>query len=281
MLERIKEGRVLFGVDEKTIPLKKSYLKEVDSIVKTPVIYKDGRAASGVLKGLFGDVVFNNPKDHEIIKEILSYCTQDEPNSIFIDFFAGSGSTAQAVLELNASDGNNRQYIMAQIPEPLDEATATSPAANQTIRRAKALLSKLNRPHTIAEISKERIRRAGQKVLEGERHPDCNKDAGFRVFKIDSSNMADVFYAPDETNQAGLLDLVDNIKPDRTPEDLLFQVLLDWGVDLTLPIRRETLYGKTVFFVADTALVACFDSGILFSSGVAPAQSDGLRLPGK
>lgn len=262
MLERIREGRVLFGADERTIPLKKSYLKEVDSIVKTPVIYKDGRAASGILKGLFGEVVFNNPKDHEVLKEILSYCTQDDPEAIFVDFFAGSGSTAHAVLELNASDGKKRQHIMVQIPEPLDETTATSPAAKQTITRAKMLLSQLNRPHTIAEITKERIRRAGAKILEGDCHPDWNRDVGFRVLKIDSSNMADVYYTPDATTQADLLTRVDNIKQGRTAEDLLFQVLLDWGVDLTLPITRETVEGKTVFTVAGTALIACFDNGV-------------------
>lgn len=135
---------------------------------------------------------------------------------------------------------------MVQIPEPLEEK---SEAANLGY-------------NNIAEISKERIRRAGQKILEGECHPDWNKDVGFRVLKIDSSNMADVFYTPDQTSQADLLARVDNIKPDRMAEDLLFQVLLDWGVDLTLPIRRETIHGKTVFFVDDNALAACFESGI-------------------
>ena len=122
--------------------------------------------------------------------------------------------------------------------------------------------AKKNGYSTIAEISKERIRRAGAKILEGETHPDWNKDVGFRVLKIDSSNMADVYYTPDATTQADLLTRVDNIKPDRTPEDLLFQVLLDWGVDLTLPITRESVDGKTVFTVAGTALIACFDNGV-------------------
>ena len=262
MLERIADDRVYFGADENTIPLKKSYLVEVDTIVKTPVMYKDGRAASGVLKSLFGDVVFNNPKDHEILQDIIAYCTQYEGNCIILDFFAGSSSTAHAVLNLSSKDGKQRTQISVQIPETLEESSASSPAAKQTIKRAKKFLSSLEKPHTIAEISKERIRRAGQKILEGEYHPDWNKDVGFRVLKIDSSNMADVFYTPDQTSQADLLARVDNIKPDRTAEDLLFQVLLDWGVDLTLPIRRETVQGKTVFFVADNALMACFDDGI-------------------
>lgn len=135
---------------------------------------------------------------------------------------------------------------MVQLPEKTDE---------------KSQAFKLGY-RNIAEISKERIRRAGQKILEEECHPDWNKDVGFRVLKIDSSNMADVYYTPDATNQGDLLASVDSIKQGRTAEDLLFQVLVDWGVDLTLPIRRETVQGKTVFFVDENALVACFDTGV-------------------
>jgi adenine-specific DNA-methyltransferase len=114
---------------------------------------------------------------------------------------------------------------------------------------------------TIAEVTKERVRRAGQK-LKNENVDAGGLDVGFRVLKIDTSNMQDVYYRPDEVDQRDLLNAVDNIKPDRTPEDLLFQVLVDWGVDLTLPIRRETVQGKTVFFVDENALVACFDLGV-------------------
>lgn len=114
----------------------------------------------------------------------------------------------------------------------------------------------------IAEVSKERIRRAGKKILEGEWHPEWNRDVGFRVLKVDTSNMQDVYYRPDQIDQKDLLTAVDNIKPDRTPEDLLFQVLVDWGVDLTLPIQRETIQGKTVFFVDGNALAACFETGV-------------------
>ena len=103
---------------------------------------------------------------------------------------------------------------------------------------------------------------AGKKILEGECHPDWNRDIGFRVLKVDTSNMKDVYYRPDELKQSDLLDMVDNVKEGRTAEDLLFQVLVDWGVDLTLPIRRETVHGKTVFFVDENALVACFENGI-------------------
>ena len=114
----------------------------------------------------------------------------------------------------------------------------------------------------VSDICKERMRRAGKKILASECHPDWNRDVGFRVLKVDTSNMKDVHYRPDELKQSDLLDMVDNVKEGRTAEDLLFQVLVDWGVDLTLPIRRETVQGKTVFFVDDNALVACFERGI-------------------
>ena len=149
-------------------------------------------------------------------------------------------------MQLNASDGGSRRFVAVQLPEKTDE---TSEAFKDGFS-------------TIAEICKERIRRAGQKILDGEYHPDWNRDVGFRVLKVDTSNMQDVYYRPDELKQGDLLDVVDNVKGDRTAEDLLFQVLIDWGVDLTLPIRRETIHGKTVFFVDDNALAACFDSGV-------------------
>ena len=149
-------------------------------------------------------------------------------------------------MQANAEDGQKRKFVLVQLDEKPDEKSEAAKAGF----------------YTIADLSKERIRRAGAKILEGECHPDWNRDVGFRVLKIDSSNMADVYYTPDATTQADLLTRVDNIKPDRTPEDLLFQVLLDWGVDLTLPITRESLNGKTVFTVAGTALIACFDNGV-------------------
>lgn len=278
MLERIRNDEVLFGSDETTIPLKKSYLRDVDSIVKTPVFYKDGRAASGVLKSLFGDVIFNNPKDHLFLAEIIAYCLQGAKDATVLDFFAGSSSTAHAVFELNSRDGGARRIIMVQMPEELKVETATSPAAKQTIQRAIKFLNSIGKPLNIAEISKERIRRAGAKLLEGDCHADWNKDVGFRVLKIDTSNMQDVYYRPDEVDQKDLLHAVDNIKPDRTPEDLLFQVLVDWGVDLTLPIRRETVQGKTVFFVDENALVACFDTGVTEELVKELAGRDPLRV---
>ena len=149
-------------------------------------------------------------------------------------------------MQMNAKDGGDRAFIMVQFPEAID-------AQSKPFKKGFK---------SISDISKERIRCAGAKVLEGDCHPDWKKDVGFRVLKVDSSNMADVFYTPDRLGQKDLLDAVDNIKLDRTAEDLLFQVLVDWGIDLTLPIRRETVQGKMVFFINENMLIACFDTGV-------------------
>lgn len=193
---------------------------------------------------LIGKKVFSTPKPLRLLDRILEVGASD--NAIVMDFFAGSASFAHAVLARNARVGVNTACISVQAAEAIPSGTS---AYEQGFT-------------SVSEISKERIRRAGAKILEGECHPDWNRDVGFRVLKIDSSNMADVYYTPDATTQADLLTRVDNIKPDRSPEDLLFQVLLDWGVDLTLPITRESVAGKTVFTVAGTALIACFDNGV-------------------
>jgi adenine-specific DNA-methyltransferase len=158
-------------------------------------------------------------------------------------------------MELARREGGSRRFISIQYPEEI----------GQDGKDAKEIYSfcvKAGLKPYISEISKERIRRAGTKMLAGDAHPEWNRDVGFRVMKVDTSNMQDVFYRPDHINQKDLLAAVDNIKPDRTAEDLLFQVLVDWGVDLTLPIRRETVLGKTVFFVDGNALVACFETGV-------------------
>ena len=197
-----------------------------------------------VIKELFGASVMDFPKSPELIQLLVQMGTKK--NDIILDFFAGSSTTAHAALLQNAADGFNRRFIMVQLPELCEVRTAASKTGYKTI----------------AEVSKERIRRAGKKILESECHENWNKDIGFRVLKIDTSNMAEVYYTPDGVKQNDLLAAVDNIKPDRKAEDLLFQVLLDWGVDLSLPITKQTIQGKTVFFVDSNALVACFDGGI-------------------
>ena len=242
--EWVDDERVHFGQDENAVPCIKSYLEDRELQTPYSVFYQDGRAASKRLRALMDGDLFDFPKDELVLQELVEMLTDE--GDIIIDYFAGSSTTAHAVMAQNALDGNNRQFVMVQLDEETNEKSAA---------RAAGFL-------TIPQVSQERIRRAGAKILEGDTHPDWNKDVGFRVLKIDSSNMADVYYTPDATTQADLLTRVDNIKPDRTPEDLLFQVLLDWGVDLTLPITRETVSGKTVFSVAGTALIACFDNGV-------------------
>lgn len=241
MDELVARGEVLFGEDETTQPNRKYLLKE-NMFENVPSLLYYGGSDDGLFTEM--DITFDNPKPLAIAKKIIQpICTNSD---LVLDFFAGASTAAHAVMQLNAEDGKRRQFIMVQLPEECPPAS----------RAAKAGLK------TIADLSKERIRRAGKKILEGECHPDWNRDVGFRVLKVDTSNMKDVYYRPDELKQSDLLDMVDNVKEGRTAEDLLFQVLVDWGVDLTLPIRRETVQGKSVFFVDDNALVACFDRGI-------------------
>ncbi|MDC8443440.1 site-specific DNA-methyltransferase [Halomonas aquamarina] len=215
------------------------------------------------LHSLFGaQSLMSFPKPSKLIaKLVLAACRFDQ-SCIVLDFFSGSSTTAHSILSLNSQDGGNRKFVMVQLPEECDESTAAFKAGYRSI----------------AEIGKERIRRAGKKILEGDCHPDWNRDVGFRVLKVDTSNMKDIYYRPDQLSQGDLLEAVDNVKPDRTPEDLLFQVLVDWGVDLTLPIRRESLHGKTVFFVDDNALVACFDTDITEELVKELAKHEPLRV---
>jgi len=216
----------------------------------TPINFWDHKFAGNTdnanreIKAHFGEKIFDTPKPTRLVERMIEHvCSK---NDLVLDFFAGSGTTAESALVKNATQNQGLRFILVQLPEVFEESTAAYRLGYKNI----------------AEISKERIRRAGKKILEGECHPDWNRDIGFRVLKVDTSNMKDVYYRPDELMQSDLLDTVDNVKEGRTAEDLLFQVLVDWGVDLTLPIRRETIQGKTVFFVDDTALVACFDRGV-------------------
>ena len=149
-------------------------------------------------------------------------------------------------LNIGKAGGSNRKFIMVQLPESCDEKSEAFKAGFKTI----------------AEIGKERIRRAGKKIKEENPITAPKLDTGFRVFKVDTSNMRDVYYAPDDLKQVNLELFKDHIKPDRRPEDLLFQVFLDWGLDLSLPIAKETIDGKTVFLVDTNALIACFEPGI-------------------
>lgn len=226
--------RIHFGTDETTIPTRKSYLFEIDSEPYSSVFYRDGRSATLEVEDLVGKGWFPFPKNTNVLTELIELVTK--PDDIILDFFAGSGSTGHAVMKVNQTHGSKRRFILIQIPE-------------ETGRAGYA---------TIAEITKKRLLEAGKKTSKIGDSADI--DIGFRVLKIDTSNMADVYYAPDALDKAEFDLFVDNIKPDRTPEDLLFQVMLDWGVDLALPITKQSIQGKDVFFVDGNVLTACFDA---------------------
>lgn len=200
------------------------------------------------IRTLFENAVFSFPKTSNLIKHLQSASTQ--PDDIILDFFSGSATTAHAVMQLNAEDGGNRKFIMVQIPETTDETSEAFKAGYKNI----------------CEIGKERIRRAGKKIREENAGKTGieNLDCGFRVLKLDSSNMKSVYYSPEEfVNDPSLFDQVhDNIKEDRSGEDLLFQVMLDLGIELSARITEETIDGKKVYSVKDGYLAACFETGV-------------------
>ncbi|MGN6881698.1 site-specific DNA-methyltransferase [Neisseria sp. P0019.S003] len=243
MQELLKSGLIIFGSDEKTQPTRKYRLKD-NLFENIPSLLYYGGSDDALLADL--SIPFDTPKPVQVAKRLIqSICKNDD---ILIDFFAGSCTAAHALMLLNAEDGANRRFIMVQLPEECDE---------------KSEARKLGYS-VVSEIGKNRIRRAAQKIREefSDTLPTRNTDLdlGFRLLKVDTSNMADVYYAPDALDKANLDLFVDNIKPDRTAEDLLFQVMMDWGVDLALPIARKSIQGKEVFFVDDNALAACFDA---------------------
>ena len=261
MKKWIAQGRVEFGSDEKGVPTLKSYLKDREFSVPYSVFYKDGRAASKRLATLMGDKVFENPKDEEIIKRIIQFCGISD-NDIVLDFFSGSGTTAHAMFMANMESTIDAHFIVVQLPETISESNATSEKSKKVARSAIALCDSLNMPHTICEIGKERIRRAGKMIKEENPMTTSDLDTGFRVLKLDSTNMKDVYYNPADYELSLFDNLADNIKEDRTPEDLLFQVMLDLGVLLSSKIEESNIGGKKVFNVADGFLYACFDENV-------------------
>ena len=250
--EAIEKGELEFikGRDGKLTVHTKQYLRDEDGTVRQgkPFSIIDDiftQHGTNEIIELFGNAqIFSFPKPSAFVKRLVDIGTRGQGNELILDFFAGSASTAQAVFQANSTDGGARKFIMVQLPEPCEEQSEAFKAGFKTI----------------AEVSKERIRRAGKRVLEQSCHESWNKDVGFRVLKVDVSNMADVYYAPDAIEKNNLDLFVDNIKPDRTPQDLLLQVMLDWGVDLALPITKQAIQGKEVFFVDSNVLAACFDN---------------------
>jgi len=244
----LAEKRILFGDNESKIVELKVYASEYEDKLSS-VFDLDGRSGAYDLKTLFpeGKKAFSNPKPVLLMERIITFMTG--PQDTCIDLFAGSSTLAHATLEINRREGSTRKFISVQYPEPIGQDSKDAKEAYQLCQSAglKPLIS---------EISKERIRRAGKQIEQG--NPQV--DIGFRVLKIDTSNMADVYYTPDAMTQEGLFAAVDNIKPDRSAFDLLFQVMLDWGVDLALPIEKKTIQGNDVYFVDGNALAACFDA---------------------
>ena len=213
-----------------------------------------------MLKNMFGKKVFQFPKPVELIKTFIDNSIKEE--GIVIDFFSGSATTAQATIQLNAERGNNNvKFILVQIRENLEEnmRTAQGNREKQTAQNAIDFCKTNNLPLFITEIAKERIRRAGKKVKEENSEKAKDLDIGFRVLKLDSSNMKDVYYRPEQYRQSLLEDLGDNIKEDRTPLDLLFQVMLELGKPLSAKIEEKDICGKHIFIVDENDLIACFD----------------------
>ena len=196
---------------------------------------------------------FDGPKPVRLLNRVLQIANT-EKDAIVLDFFSGSATTAHAVMQLNAEDGGNRKFIMVQLPEETDEKSEANKAGYKNI----------------CEIGKERIRRAAKKIAE--EYYEAKFDSGFRVLKCDTSNMKDVYYNPSQMEQQTLFASTDNIKEDRTPEDLLFQVMLDLGVLLSSKIEEKVIAGKKVFNVAEGFLIACFDSDITEETVKAVAQ---------
>ena len=272
----IEEGRVNFGADESFVPTIKSYLEEHEYGVPYSVFYQDGRAASKRLAALLGDNVFDNPKDEEIIQRIIQFCGTDD-GDIILDFFSGSATTAHAMFLADAEQNKHRKFILVQLPETIDPQKEASEKAKKVAQNAVNLLDTIGVPHNICEIGKERIRRAGDKIKSESPMTTQDLDIGFRVLKLDDTNMKDVYYAPDDYDQGMLAGLESNIKDDRTDLDLLFGCLIDWGLPLSLPYRSEQLGGCTVHTYNDGDLIACFDTNIPESVVKEIAQRKPLR----
>ena len=285
MKEEIEAGRVVFGPDETTLPRIRRNLFDYDAQVMRSVHFSYAQTATLEFNKIFDGLrVFENPKSVTDIKDLARYITADSKECIILDFFSGSATTAHAVMQLNAEDGGHRKFIMVQLPEPCAEASEAYKAGYKNI----------------CEIGKERIRRAGEKInrendklknvpfLKSDEDVDhflsiaengpaavakaktafenvdvsYNLDVGFRVLKLDDTNMKDVYYAPDDYDQGMLAGLESNIKDDRTDLDLLFGCLIDWGLPLSLPYKSEQIDGCTVHTYNDGDLIACFDANI-------------------
>ena len=268
-----KDNRLWFGSDGKNRPRLKKFLSESEG--QRPWTWWDNKFASynqasnkELMKLFDGKLVFDNPKPTKLLKRMISLTTQANNKDIILDFFSGSCSTADAVMQLNQEDGGNRRYLCIQIPQDLQETGNDFKANNVAINEGYK---------NICEIGKERIRRAGKKIKEENPLTTQNLDTGFRVFKLDDTNMTDVYYSANEYSQDLLPMLESNVKADRTDLDLLFGCLLEWGLPLSLPYTSETIEGCTVHTYNDGDLIACFDENIPDSVVKAIAKRQPLR----
>ena len=248
--ERLQDNRIWFGPKGDNTPRMKRFLSELkfEGMAPTSILfYKDvGHSQEGAQEvvSLFGDKgVFDGPKPVRLLERLITLANLKE-DSIVLDFFSGSATTAHAVMKKNAEKAKHSRFIMVQLPEEVSDKKKDQGYKN------------------ICEIGKERIRRAGAKIKADSPLTTQHLDTGFRVLKLDSSNMKEVFYSPKETAQQDLFALVDNVKDDRTSEDLLFQVMLELGATLDSKIEESEVDGKTIFNVADGYLVACFDQEV-------------------
>lgn len=264
-LERLQDNRIWFGPDGNGVPRIKRFLTDLkhDGMAPTSIMFfKDvGHSQEGAqeVSKLLDGGYFSGPKPQRLMQRLLTLANLKE-DSIVLDFFSGSASTAHAVMSKNAEDTGNRKFIMVQLPEPCDEKSEAYKAGYSNI----------------CEIGKERIRRAAKKIAE--EHPDAKFDGGFRVLKLDDTNMKDVYYAPADYQQNLLEQLESNIKEDRTDLDLLFGCLLEWGLPLSLPYQSENIEGCTVHNYNDGDLIACFDENIPDSVMKTIAKRQPLRV---
>ena len=247
----VEDNQIWFGEDGNSFPRKKRFLSDVQDGRTASTIWLSeevghNQTATREVKQLFDDnKYFDFPKPVSYIKQMLMVSTKNE--DLILDFFSGSATTAHAVMQLNAEDGGKRMFIMVQLPEATDEKSEAYKAGYKNI----------------CEIGKERIRRAGKKIKDESPLTTQDLDTGFRVLKLDTSNMQDVYYTPAEFNEQKLFD--DNIKPDRLGndgEDLLFQTMIELGIELSAKIEKRSIAGKAVWSVSDGYLMACFDEEV-------------------
>lgn len=250
MQKWIDEDRVHFGPDESSVPCIKSYLNDRELQTPYSVFYQDGRAATKRLRELMGGDCFDFPKDEAVLQEIVEMVTSG--NALVIDFFAGSGTTGHAVMAQNVTDGGNRRYILVQLPEPLDPE-------NKDQKAAANFCDALGKARTIAELTKERLRRAATKIKD--ESPTFAGDLGFRVFKLDSSNIR--AWEPDRNDlDQTLLDHAEHLEEGRTEQDILYELLLKLGLDLCIPIETKAIAGKAVHSIGGGVLMACLSNQI-------------------